>query len=285
MRIARIALTSAVLVAFVTSVTSSAANASIALFFTDGLAALSYIPVPAIAAGAALSTDPITGRILAGTTAVVAIGDPSAGTFYSGSFSQHYDPALMQLTETGWLGSWGANPALPAPPVDKSTWTNPQPLNLQGPSALLSTTVDTSVPGIVTTTFDWGPNGHAVSDAAFNMEAAVFTLKHDAIFTFLGDGLNGQPPAGANFYLSTSGILCSPPNSTMIGKCGEPTTAYYMVSSIPEPSSLVLFAVGLAGLFCRMARLPHPAPGSPLFSRIVHIFHALGGGWAGETRT
>jgi len=224
------------------------AHATFALIF-GGTGALSYAPATALGGSAALAKDPVTGRILAGGAVVIGIADPTAATFYNGTIVNHYDSSLMTLSATGWLGSWGSNPALPAPPVDRTTWDSNTLLNLQGPNAGLNTiTINNPAAGTVTTSFDWGPAGHADVDTAFNFHAALFTLNQPVVFTDLGNAPNAQPPAGANFYISTPGVFCSLPDEAVIQSCGEPTTTYFRVTGVPEPSSMLLLAGGLAAL-------------------------------------
>jgi hypothetical protein len=173
---------------------------------------------------------------------------PGAGTFYNGSFTMSYDPTIARPAVAGWLGSWGAM-TLPAPPADQSLWpATGVPLNLQGPNAALSTSVTNDAQkGVLSVSFDWGPGGHEETSGPFNFFGTVFALTTDATWTFLGDAPNGQPPAGANFFVSTSGIFCSlptAPSNGQIGGCGAPTTSYYRIDPVPGP----IAGAGLPGV-------------------------------------
>lgn len=257
MRKLRLAVTCGALMAG--AAISQPANATAALIFA-GTGAVSYWPTGALAGAAAKAKDKVTSRILAGGSVLIGLADPPAATFYDGVVVNHYDPSLMSFTGIGWFGSWGADPALPGPPADPTTWSDPMPLNVQAPNpALMTSVTNDPVAGVVTTTFSWGPGGHADVDGPFNFLAAIYTMTQPAILDFAGSGPNGAPPDGANLFASTPGVLCSLPNQAAIQPCGEPTTDYYRVSSIPEPGSAPLLLAGglvlaVALRFDRVAR-------------------------------
>jgi hypothetical protein len=227
---------------------TNVAEASILNFFTDASASKRWAKFDIDGTVVELDVSVrLEGVITVTAGTVVSIVDPPAGTFYNGSFTEFYDPSIVNVTSSGWLGSWGANPALPAPPADQSSWpATGVPLNLQAPNAALSASVlNDAQAGLETVTFDWGPAGHEeTSTGQFNFFATVFTLTTDATLTFLGEAPNGQPPPGANFYVLNSGLSCSLPNETVISTCGEPTTQYYNISPVPGP----IAGAGLPGL-------------------------------------
>lgn len=171
--------------------------------------------------------------------------DPPAATLYSGSFSLHYDPYFLSLHEVGWLGDWGVDPNLAAPPVDPNQW-NGVTVYLQSPANGLNATISNdSSAGLLTVDFNW-PNGKpSVSDSPFNMFGAVFNILRPVIFTNLGDFT--APPAGANLYATSSGISCTI-GSSVLQTCGESKTTYFQTSGVPEPSTWALMLAGFAGL-------------------------------------
>jgi hypothetical protein len=144
--------------------------------------------------------------IAAGGIAIGAV-DPPAGTFFNGRFTLQYPSDLIQVTNSGWLGDWGVNASLQPPPADPLTWPSGLPIVLQNPAAGLTASIDNSVSGSQTISFDWGPSGHPV-DGPLNVFASVFEAKTDIILTFLGTA--AAPPAGATFLcrVRNFNVLC-----------------------------------------------------------------------------
>lgn len=232
--------------------------ATVALLF-GGAGALSYPLAIAQAGGAALTKDQVTGRILAGGSVVTGLVDPPPATFLNGTFTQHYDPSVLEITEFGWLGSWGVDETLAAPPVDRSTWANETPLNLQAPNLSLTTSVVNNVSsGNLVVSYDWGATGHnEPTGSPFNFFAVVFTLKHDAIITELGNNPNSDPIAGSTLYISSESSACTMPDDpTKVMQCGEPDTTYYVVTPVPESSTYCLSGAALLGLLASRRTWP-----------------------------
>lgn len=223
----------------------------LAIFFTNFIivqtvnAASTAVPTGGATAVASFAT--ATAAIGAGATVVVktegfwkglvggvlAVGglalgfvDPPGGTFYSGMYMIHYNPAVMQVNSSGWLGSWGINPALTRPPVIPANST----FSLQAPNAgLAASVVDDNVAGELTIDFDWGPAGHIETEDEFNMFGALFEFTAPVQFEYLGDA--SSPPPGANFYVSMiNEIQCQPDGGAAIVSCGHPTTSYFRVT-------------------------------------------------------
>jgi hypothetical protein len=179
--------------------------------------------------------------IAAGGIAIGAV-DPPAGTFFNGRFTLQYPSDLIQVTNSGWLGDWGVNASLQPPPADPLTWPSGLPIVLQNPAAGLTASIDNSVSGSQTISFDWGPSGHPV-DGPLNVFASVFEAKTDIILTFLGTA--AAPPAGANFFVSSAEFQCSLPTiPPTVGRCGETLTSYFSMVVVPGP----IAGAGLPGL-------------------------------------
>jgi hypothetical protein len=237
---------------FMSAVTSPAHSASTSILVAP---AASLIPAAAVAVsgGGVLVANTgawanFVGGVMGLGGAVVLVLDPPQGTYYDGSFSIHYPGDLFQVSRTGWLGNWGADPSLPAPPANPSEWAPEFLVALQNPHPGLSTSITNDpLAGLLSGTFDWGVNGHAVEGVDhFTFFAAEVVAKQDLAFRFLGNAAGPLP--GANLYVSTPGFSCSPPGLDLIGKCGEETTQYFEVSPIPEPSTLLLLGSALTGL-------------------------------------
>jgi hypothetical protein len=242
---------------------ANAANAVAATGISAGTSNLSLkVAGGIVTVGGGVATAGITkeswlgtlgGILIAGGGVALGITDPPAATFYSGTFYFHYDSKLMKVLNFGWLGSWGENPSLLAPPVDPNLWDGVSgegtTVALQNPNQSLSVNIiDDDINGLQTVSFDWGTNGYSAdSTEPFNFFATAFEFKRDVILKYLGDF--AQPPSEANFYVSTPGIQCTlPPDETIIQTCGEPITSYYIVSQVPEPTSILgLFSLGILG--------------------------------------
>ncbi len=246
------------------------ANAVVATPATGATSNLSHkVAITAITVGGGVATAGIVNKSWLGTVGGVLLGgggvalsivDPPAGTFYSGSFTFYYDTDLMKPTYSGWLGDWGADPSLLAPPVDPNQWDgtngNGTTVTLQQPNPNLSAAImDDSINGLQTISFDWGTNGYSTnSTEPFNFFATAFEFTSDVELKYLGDF--AQPPSEANFYISTPGFQCTlAPDEITIRTCGEPSTSYYSVRSVPEPSSIlgasVALGLGFGGLLKR----------------------------------
>ena len=206
--------------------------------------------------GVAKDNDTATkgGLLVAVGGLLVAVADPPAGIFYNGSFAITYPSNLLTISSPGWLGPWGVDPNLPTLPVDPNEWGSEFVFTLQAPNSALSATINNTVPGTEQVSFNWGANGFAVADSnPFNFFANLFTAKTDVAINYLGSA--NTPPPGANFYVSSWNVPCSPPGQSTIGNCGETTTQYFEVSGIPEPSIWSIVLLGLLAVVVAARRL------------------------------
>jgi hypothetical protein len=233
----------------------NAANAAVTVVGT--VASLEPAGIGIAAGGSiALESDNWWGRIggslLAAGALASGIVDPPGGTIYSGEFEFHYPANLMVPVSQGWLGDWGQNPSLPAPPVNPNDWgtsANPTIFKLQAPNAGLSSSFSDNGMGVQTITFDWGPSGHAESEAgAFNFFASEFRMLTTVHATYLGNA--SSPLPGADFFVSVlgGGFPCKPTGGVSTVDCGETTTSYFAITQVPEPSSGMLLAMGAVAL-------------------------------------
>lgn len=186
----------------------------------------------------------------------VLVLDPPAATYHKGQFTIHYDSTLLQPTLSGWLGDWGNDGTLPNLPADRDAWAAGMPFTIQASAASLSTstTVDPLL-GELSVGFDWGPTGHTAELDHFNFYASVMEAKRNVLVSYLGSSSTAL--AGANLYVTSSGVTCSLPGDDKIQLCGEPKTDWYRVTEVPEPSPLGLAGAGfivLAALCGRSRR-------------------------------
>jgi hypothetical protein len=243
---------------------------------TIGAASLSFGAAATIAGTGATIAVKKEGWFATAVGGVVALGgvavglaDPPSGIFYSGTFTYHYDSNVMEILNSGWLGSWGADPTLLAPPVNPDLWDGPngEPtiITLQQPNSNLSASIVDDIPnGLRTISFNWGSTGHPEdSPDPFNFFATTFEFKKTAKITYLGDFT--APPPTANFFLSNDTFKCSiptlpPPDDTIIKECGRPVTSYFLVTAVPDPSSILgLLALGTLGAASTLKRKLKPS--------------------------
>jgi hypothetical protein len=230
---------------------------AIALAVTAGTVGAGTIPSVAVGAAAVdgvfLAVEPhnwfTKGLTFVASSVVAGALDPPSGTFYDGSFTIHYSSQDFEVLQTGWLGDWGVNPALLAPPIAADGgFTSPVSFALQAPNPLLSAaTVDDPSHGSLETTFDWGPTGKDVNDAHFNFFGFAFLTKREVGIEYLGSSAAGPLP-GANLYISSPGIFCKAPDDDKIHSCGPAETQYFQTTPVPEPETYALMMAGLGAL-------------------------------------
>lgn len=190
------------------------------------------------------------GLILTAGSVGISLVDPPEATYLSGSFDLIYPSDLFTPIFSGWLGDWGVNPDLAPPPVNPLDWGDGIQFFIQPPAAGLSSFIDTTTPGIVSVSFDWGTNGTQASTSDnFNFFATAFEVERDVRATYLGE--HSTPPAGANNYIANTQILCIPPEEDEPSFCGSETTGYYRITPIPLPPTAFLILGPVLFFACR----------------------------------
>lgn len=241
--------------------TPSPAGAIVNLPATAGVAGVSLKVAGGVAgagatgigvAAAAGSTWGVIGATLIGLGGVaIGVLDPPSGTFYDGSFNIRYDGSQFDFIGAGWMGDWGADASLPAFPLDPATWDF---VVLQPPASGLTTSLTNDpAAGVLNITFDWGASGHAVpGPEPFNLFGYLLQAKRPLSAISLGNA--ASPPPDANFYVASAALRCSLPNDDLVRPCGEATTEYYRVTTVPEPGAWALMLFGFAALGIAMRR-------------------------------
>lgn len=195
---------------------------------------------------------PLGAKIAIARVLIDVIDPASFEGIVSGRVTLDFDPSI-QVAAAGWFGEFGANPALPAPPIPLSPTDNyVDLLQLDANPAMASSSVTTSA-GQVVFDFNWGAPGFV---PAANMDTeGHFNFAGLYLYSpsFAGRGLQPEVDAGPS-VISVAGS----PGETLALGTDSPTymlctSNYCGVNPIPEPSVAWLMFGGLA-LLPAMAR-------------------------------
>jgi hypothetical protein len=230
---------------------------TLALFCaSSGLAAVAELPTAGLA----------TTSLIVGAAGVVGGGwftrlasyglgivDPPSGTFYSGTIVIDYPENLLAVSGVGWFGNFAVDPTVPAPPVSTTPFfdVSSSPYNFnQSPNSGLTVST-TNSGGVLTLSFN-APNGISVdSGTEFNLLAVTFQNISGSDLAWNVVGPHGQ----ANFFdnAAQQTLTCRPdPTFPTPVTCGENTPANrYFVTPVPEPRSLPVLMLALAGCWVR----------------------------------
>jgi hypothetical protein len=191
------------------------------------------------------------GVAIAAGGVVLSLADPDPATFFTGGFQHRYDSNLFEVVDFGWLGDWGKDPSLEAPPVDDSTWPGLEVV-LQGPNGGMSATVSDAV-GIVDVSFDWGIDGYYLATGEpINIFGVLLQAKHllvvDELMTVAAsESFSSAASAERSLSVVGSSLTCRVDGDTQIRDCsGDETTVYFF--RVAEPGTLPLFACALGAL-------------------------------------
>lgn len=175
--------------------------------------------------------------------------DPPSEGIISGRITLKFDPSWT-VSGIGWLGEFGANPNLAAPPVEAGTVRFESSLLQSNANPIMQSaniTVDQSN-GLAVFEYDWGQSGfvptlYLNSTGHFNLAAILFSnpLEFPAA--------NLVTPIGAG-SIAPYGIVGTPNETYLLGTDSSTymlcVDGYCGVHPVPAPPALYLFLSGLA---------------------------------------
>jgi hypothetical protein len=202
--------------------------------------------------GVTLTFDASVTVPIGGTSVPIGAGsvfyaiDPPAGKMFDGRITINYDSSVLSLDKYGWFGDWGANPALPPPPINSGNNGSPWYLQTQAnPRLTQGVTISGDTIRTIEVNYDWGSEGYTPStmehfnffglefkpvqeDFTYEQAEAVITLPQNEFDNF-GNGYSVSSP---NYN------RCIPANSKdeEIVLCGA--------EDVPEP--LTILGSGMA---------------------------------------
>lgn len=196
-------------------------------FFTGGVSVWSFaigLAGEVTGVGVVTAGETTPGRVITAGGAIVTFADPQPATFVNGSLSLDFDPNILEVTSYGWLGDWGFDPTLVAPPVVPTRFIpTGTTAVLQAPNDELAATVLVdNVIGNITATYEWVQGGYIVpADVSnFNFFSIVFTTRTDlseidAFYRHVAfsEGNNFNyciPPGAAQGQLCGSAVIAEP---------------------------------------------------------------------------
>ena len=192
---------------------------------------------------------------------IVDIIDPPETRILSGRVTVDYDPSY-QLIASGWYGEFGADPLLPAPPIDGSSFDE-NLLQFEANPVMQSSSIDDSSPGTVVFEFDWGVDGFLPTlnqdeNGHFNILGMYFLPSFDvspsligtAPKTFVSSVIGSLEDVVTNGTNASSYLQCSIPSED-----GGPDVISYCGETVPEPTSILsLLALGTFGTASTLKR-------------------------------
>jgi hypothetical protein len=198
------------------------------------------------------------------TTVLVKVIDPPPTEILSGRVTIDFDPS-NELLYAGWYGEFGANPLLPAPPVDGSTFDQ-NLLQFNSNPAMVSSNINIDqTNGRVVFEFDWGSAGfiptlNLDSQGHFNILGMYFlpsspvpdSLIGTSPNPFIGTVVGSLEDIQANGTNASSYLQCrirsENGGADIISYCGGTVP-------VPEPSSILsLLALGTLGAASTLKR-------------------------------
>jgi|GEM_PF-2663170 len=181
--------------------------------------------------------------------------DPAADKIFDGRFTLKYNSSLFTVEETGWVGDFGLDPTLPAPPASidgVSPTLNPssEPWALQGANGALvgSSVIVNPTAGLITVSFDWGTTGYSPADESHRNIFGIAVSLPDWVggFEFVQAGTGDVGLLGSAADVNANGVNALTYLRCEGGYCGEPPIGD--LRAVPEPSTIALWStLGLAG--------------------------------------
>ncbi|GCA79415.1 hypothetical protein MiTs_01406 [Microcystis aeruginosa NIES-2521] len=209
------------------------------------------VPIPAIGC-----------TVLVTGTTILKIVDPPPTEILSGRVTIDFDPS-NELLYAGWYGEFGANPLLPAPPVDGSTFDQ-NLLQFNSNPAMVSSSINIDqTNGRVVFEFDWGSTGfiptlNLDAQGHFNILGMYFLPSSPVPDSLIGTSPN---PLIGTIVGSLEDIQANGTNASSYLQCrirsenGGADLISYCGETVPEPTSILsLLALGTLGAASTLKR-------------------------------
>jgi hypothetical protein len=186
---------------------------------------------------------PIVGAVTRSLPTLLRVVDPVPGSIISGRVTFAFDPDEI-VTAAGWYGEFGADPNLPAPPIDADP--DLALLQTEANPAMLSRGIfiDQTL-GRAVFEFNWGPEGFVPTrnmdaEGHFNI-LGLYLVQPNDLSASTSEMVGSLADVLANGTNASTYMMCnSPTGGGEIGSCG--------LAEIPEPSTWPLVAAGLLAL-------------------------------------
>ncbi|WP_427160494.1 PEP-CTERM sorting domain-containing protein [Aliinostoc sp. HNIBRCY26] len=175
--------------------------------------------------------------------------DPESATIFDGRVTFKYNPSYLEIGSFGWLGEFGADPTIPAPPVNQDFDYNDVVFQSPNQNLQKAEVVDNFEKGVFQVDFSWGSNGFKPASEHFNYFAfeIISPLTYDFVTVPHGTGkltqLLGDVDEGVN---ASTFVTCIPAGEDEIQLCGNDELPPDIdIIPVPEPNNMLGIGIAL----------------------------------------